>query len=109
MQKYEIHIVEQAYYHIASIVQYYYDLHGDYKIVQQIATTIFKAISSLKTFPCRTPIYTKRHAHEIRKLGAGRYLIFYTVNDDSYAVNVISVFHAKQDYEGYFLDTESNS
>lgn len=64
---------------------------------------IRESIRSLEQFPARNKVVTWEpwHSLEMRQIPVDNFIAFYTINNDTSAVNVVRVFYGKRDVQSY--------
>lgn len=68
---------------------------------------IIAALHTLETFPLRNALYENEpwRSRGLRKLPVKNFLVFYTVNEEKNAVNVIRIMYGARDFEKHLNES----
>lgn len=111
MSKYQVVIPKNVYEQVYTIHNYIKYVLGNPTAALKMSQEIMKSMRSLETFPNRgfdaDEKAGKRMAQFVHSKGLvicqGKYLLFYTIDDDRKKVYITKLISANSDYMRYFL------
>lgn len=74
----------------------------------KIVSNIIKTVNSLNEMPRRFPVYTANSNVEIRSANVGNFIIFYSLEDNTETVTIISVLYGGSDIDNILQDIPKN-
>lgn len=80
---------------------YLADKTGSYAASERFGTQITEAAETLRSFPYRRPVFRslRNVAHEMRWLLAGRWYLFYWIEEERHAVVIALVIYAQKNLD----------
>lgn len=100
MNNYRVVITPAGVRDLQQIYRYIAETHGAYATAEQVTARLRERMLGLETMPCRIPLARDPHlaARGVRLLPAGKYLVFFQVEEAAGAVYILRVLGARQDW-----------
>ena len=99
MDKYIVNLTNEAFEDLKSIYNYIAITNSDSLNAAKVIKAIRNEINKLTTFPLRYPVFEFHPWDKVglRYINIKSYLVLYLTDETNQVVNVLRIFHSKQD------------